>query len=244
VNSLDLTVVIVTSQAVNSDIVDYYVGLAVQAGGGANVSEQNIRSRLHMLDCGDATGGVPLTDKILARPKLVERLRNIIGVKAAKAAISTITCTASEARLASLLRLPLLAASPSAVAACGTKSGSRSMFEAAGVRFPPGTSLSFSVDELAVKIERHVAKVPPSEIKKLVVKLDESFSGQGNAVLKVPGGMSAAAIRDLLPNMKFMGMGVTWDTYMPQIRRIGVRAAQSPRPCLTSMSQCVSIYSH
>lgn len=221
--------VLVTSTVVDPHIIDYYVELALSVANGKQslqkrISSESIKSRLVLLDCGDSRGGVPLSSKILSRPLLVKRIqREVHSQGACAAAMACIVGTSLEAQLATVLNLPLLAASPSASATCGTKSGSRSIFEAAGVRCAPGTTLSFSVGELARKLAAHVATLPRDQTCKLVVKLDESFSGQGNAVLKLQGGSSASEVEQQLPHMKFMGIDVTWDTYAPQIALLGVR---------------------
>ena len=71
-----------------------------------------------------------------------------------------------------------------------------------------------STSELARLLEAHVADVPADAIHKMVVKLDKSFSGQGNCIIKIPGGSNADDIEALFPTMKFMGMGVSWETYV------------------------------
>ena len=227
--SFALKVILVTSTTVDPHIIDYYIELALSVANSTKstqkpISYESIKSRLVLADCGDARGGVPLSSKILSRPLLVKRIqREIDSQGTCAAAMACIVGTSLEAQLATVLNLPLLAASPSASATCGTKSGSRSIFAAAGVRCAPGTTLAFSVGDLAQKLAAHVASLPQDQTCKMVVKLDESFSGQGNAVLKLQGGSSASEVEQQLPHMKFMGMGVTWETYAPQIELIGVR---------------------
>ncbi|MDX1518230.1 MAG: hypothetical protein R3288_15395, partial [Woeseiaceae bacterium] len=62
----------VTSQPVHSDIVDYYLQLL------DGVSLKNARQRLHMMSVHDGSAR-PLTEKILERPRLLQRLRRLIG---------------------------------------------------------------------------------------------------------------------------------------------------------------------
>ena len=65
----------------------------------------------------------------------------------------------------------------------GGKDGSRRAFAAANVPFPDGTPLATSVDELVHEIAALLVRHPGTQ--RVVVKLNEGFSGEGNAVLHV-----------------------------------------------------------
>lgn len=64
-------VVFVTSQQVSTAIIDYYLHLL------PGVPLRHARSRLTLLSCHDASE-VPLTKKILDRPRLMDRIREAI----------------------------------------------------------------------------------------------------------------------------------------------------------------------
>src|SRR5690606_27002457 len=64
-------VVFVSSTAIDPTIVDYYVGML------PGVPAFHARRRLVMLDCDD-DGTLPLSAKILARPRLLRRIRGEI----------------------------------------------------------------------------------------------------------------------------------------------------------------------
>ena len=69
-------VVYVTSEAIAPAIVDYYLHLL------RGVDIADARSRLTMLSCDDASA-VPLTAKLLARPALMARIRELVEDPAA-----------------------------------------------------------------------------------------------------------------------------------------------------------------
>src|SRR5215210_7392843 len=65
-------VVYVTSQHIATAIIDYYLHLL------PGIPLRHARSRMTLLSCHDASD-IPLTQKILDRPRLVERIRSAIA---------------------------------------------------------------------------------------------------------------------------------------------------------------------
>src|SRR3712207_3088099 len=122
-------VVYVTSQPIPPTIVDYYLHLL------PGVPLSHARKRVTLLSCHDASP-VPLTEKILARPRLLERIRAAIPDPAG-AHLTCFNATPLERTLAVRLGTPLYACDP-ALARLGTKSGSRRVFRSAGVPLPEG----------------------------------------------------------------------------------------------------------
>jgi hypothetical protein len=88
-----------------------------------------------LLSCHDASD-VPLTQKILDRPRLVERIRATIFDPEA-AHLTVFNSTALERTLAVRLGIPLYGNDPK-LNYLGTKSGSRELFREAGVPLPDG----------------------------------------------------------------------------------------------------------
>jgi hypothetical protein len=122
-------VVYVTSEPIAPAIVDYYLRLL------RGVTLTDARSRLTMLTCNDASPA-PLTEKMLARPDLLARIRELVSDPAA-AHLTCFNATTLERTLAVRLGLPLYGCDPT-LAHLGTKSGSREVFRRAGVGMPPG----------------------------------------------------------------------------------------------------------
>ena len=118
-------VVYVTSQHIPMAIIDYYLHLL------PGVPLRHARSRMSLLSCHDASD-VPLTRKILDRPRLIERIREAIDDPNA-AHMTCFNSTELERSLAVRLGIPLYGNDPE-LNYLGTKSGSRTLFREAGVR--------------------------------------------------------------------------------------------------------------
>lgn len=166
-------VIYVTSQPVHHEILEYYL----QHLPGVTLSRA--RSRLLVLSLYDSAPK-PLTQKILERPRVIERMRRFIG-DPARAYLTCYNSTPLERRLAVELGIPLNAADPDLLW-MGTKSGSRKIFEEAGVPLPLGTNDVRTRDDVVSALER-LALARPG-IRRAVVKLNESFAGEGNGVYR------------------------------------------------------------
>lgn len=65
------------------------------------------------------------------------------------------------------------------------------------------------------------------QLKRMVVKLNEGFSGEGNAVLELEPLQSiapaerASAILDQFPNLRFQAVGETWENFSSRIPELG-----------------------
>src|ERR687896_658766 len=121
--------VLVTSQPIATPIVDYYLHLL------PGVPLRHARRRLTLLSCHDSSD-VPLTEKILERPRLIERIRAAI-VDPDAAHMTCFNSTALERSLAVRLDIPLYGNDPE-LNYLGTKSGSREVFREAGIPLPDG----------------------------------------------------------------------------------------------------------
>jgi hypothetical protein len=207
--------VFVTSQHIPMAIVDYYLHLL------PGVPLRHARRRLTLLSCHDASD-VPLTQKILDRPRLVERIREAIA-DPNSAHLSCFNSTALERTLAVRLGIPLYGNDPQ-LNHLGTKSGSRQVFREAGVSLPDGFEDLRDEEDI---VEAIVAlKRRHSELRRVAIKLDEGFSGEGNAVFSfagVPEGRDLARwVREELPaRIKFEAKGETWEHYCHKFAAMG-----------------------
>jgi hypothetical protein len=163
-------VVFVTSTPIDAAVIDYYLGLL------PGIPTRHARQRLTLLSCHDASL-VSLTSKILERPRLIERIRAAID-DPESAHLSVFNATEWEARLAVLLGIPLYACDPR-LSYWGTKSGSREAFRRAGVALPDGAERMRDLNDVAEAIVAMRARDP--HLRRVVVKLEEGFSGDGNA---------------------------------------------------------------
>ncbi len=212
-----LQVVFVTSKRLDPLIVDYYLHQL------RSVPGAHARRRLTLLDCDDASSR-PLTQKILERPMLVRRIRDAIA-DPTMAHVNVFNATHLEGELAEQLGIPLNACDPDLVHH-GTKTGSRSLFESLGIPLSPGRHGLRDTADLVSAISELWSERPDTE--RLVVKLDDSFSGEGNAVLDLrPLSPPSRAyerervVAGALRSMRFEAAGQTWESYRAQFERMG-----------------------
>ena len=207
-------VVYVTSQPVAETIVDYYLHLL------PGVPVEHARRRLTLLACHDGSAA-PLSAKILARPRLVERIRAAVA-DPASAHVTCFNATALERTLAVRLGLPLYGCDP-ALAHLGTKSGSREAFRRAGVPMPPGFERLRDVDDVADALAE-LRRMDPT-LRRAVVKREEGFSGEGNAVFRFDDapatGLRAWVRRELPRRLRPEAAGETAECFLARFPRVG-----------------------
>lgn len=170
----DLRIVYLTSLPVDPDIVDYYLGFLADPAGA--------RRRLHLVAVGEA-GPRPLTDKLLDNPQVLGRLRDLLS-DGAPAVLAPFNVTPAEWALAEALGVPVDGPRPELVA-LGSKTGSRRVARRAGVGVFEGDEGLFSLEEVADAVEELRARRPRAA--RAVVKLNNGFSGQGNALVDIDG---------------------------------------------------------
>ena len=166
----------VTSQTILPSIIDYYLDLL------PGVIPSHARQRLFLLSPLD--GSVrPLSDKLLARPRLIQRIRSLI-MDPDRAHLVPSNTTNREKELALRLGIPMYGADPKFFP-LGTKSGCRKIFVEENVPHPLGYENLGSKEDLIEAIAQMRAKKP--SIKQVLVKLNEGVSGEGNAVIDLTG---------------------------------------------------------
>jgi hypothetical protein len=207
-------VIYVTSTPIADTIIDYYLHLL------PGVPARHARQRLLLLSCDDASLA-PLTRKILQRPHLLDRIRQAIG-DPASAHMTCFAVTEIERKLALRLGLPIYGCDP-ALAHWGSKSGSRRIFREAGIDMPLGFEDLTSADDVAVALAELKARKP--DLAKAVVKINEGFSGEGNAVFEFADSPIGSAllpwVRARLPLLAFEARGMDWELYQDKLSGMG-----------------------
>jgi hypothetical protein len=207
-------VIYVTSTPISPAIIDYYLHLLPGVPGG------HARRRLTLLSCDDSSYA-PLTQKILGRPRMLHRLKEAIG----DTAIAHMTCfTVSflERQLALELAIPIYGCDPSLLH-WGSKSGSRKIFREAGIDLPAGFEDLSDMDGVA----RALAALKESKpgLARAVVKINEGFSGEGNAVFDfrpAPQGPALLPwVQSRLPQLAFEAQEMTFDLYQEKLLKMG-----------------------
>src|SRR6266480_1055613 len=174
-----------TSQTILPSIIDYYLDLL------PGVIPSHARQRLFLISPMD--GSVrPLSDKLLERPRLIERIRSLIA-DPDRAHLIPFNTTNREKELALRLGIPMYGADPKFFP-LGTKSGCRKIFMEENVPHPLGHEDIGSKEDLLNAIREMQAKKP--SIEQVMVKLNEGVSGEGNAIVDLRGLPPVAGIED------------------------------------------------
>lgn len=181
-----------TSQPIHPMVLDYYLQLLV------GIPASHARARLTLL-CAYDSSPRSLTEKILERPRLMERITAAIDDRS-QAYLTVFNATARERSLAVRLGIPMNATDPT-LSGWGSKSGSRRLFREMGVDLPYGHENLHDVDDIETALLDIGERRP--EIKHAVLKLNESFSGEGNARFTFPAIRTKSAIREALRHLRF-----------------------------------------
>jgi hypothetical protein len=208
-------VVYVTSQPIDETIVEYYLHLL------PGVPLGHARRRLTLLSCHDGSAA-PLTAKVLARPRLIERIRASIP-DPQQAHLTCFNATRLERALAVSLGLPIYGCDPELLH-LGTKSGGREVFRCAGAPLPPGHE--YLHDEHDVVEALTELKRLDSGLRRAVIKLNDGFSGEGNAIFSFDGAPAAPALRAwiagrIAERTRFGTPGEEWESFCAKLRQMG-----------------------
>jgi hypothetical protein len=213
----------VTSQPIHASVIDYYLQLL------PGVPFSHARDRL-LLFCTYDSSYKSLTEKILERPRLINRLRQ--AVRPDWAYMVCFNSTPMERELSVQLDIPLLALDPDLLY-WGTKSGSRQIFAETDVPHPDGTELMWNPQDLSQVAAALWERQP--HLQRLVIKLNEGFSGEGNALLdlrplqavalgQATSETRARAIYDRFPHLSFQSSLETWENFSDKITQLGAIA--------------------
>jgi len=207
-------IVFLSSQPIPDTIVDYYLHML------PGIPPQHARQRLKMFACHDASS-VSLTEKLLARPRLLRRIGDAVG-DLGRAHMTCFNVTDDERRLALALDMPIYGCDPELLP-IGSKSGSRALFRQAGIELPDGAEGLRDAGDVSEAIAGLKRRRPA--IEKAVVKLNEGFSGEGNAVFGFAGAPEGAAlerwVRSRLETLAFEAADMDWDLFETKLEAMG-----------------------
>ena len=204
--------VYVTSQPVHPIILEYYLQFL------AGIPASHARSRLTLL-CADDASPRSLTEKILERPRLIERIRAGI-VDPSRSYLTVFNSTPLERKLAVLLGVPLNGVRPQPRPTWGP---SRGAGRSSG---RPGSTCPWAIEDLHTQREiaeaLHELRAERPGLRKAVIKLNDSFSGEGNAIFRYPGGEAASPrCEDALRHVEFSVPTETPEAYFDKFARMG-----------------------
>jgi hypothetical protein len=106
-----------------------------------------------------------------------------------------------------------------ALCGLGTKSGSRKVFREAGVPLPEGSEDLRSRRDLVGALEDLRRKRP--RIRRAIVKFEDSFSGEGNAIFRYPRETGKPALRGALRQLSPAVPTETPASYLQKFARLG-----------------------
>ena len=213
--------VFVTSAPIHPAAVDYMLSLI------SGIPNEHMRGRLTVLSLYDSSR-TPLSQKILRRPRVIERIRHLIRPECGL--MTCFTVTEAERSLAIALGVPLYGVDPD-LCWLGTKSGSRWAFRKAGIPLLPGAEDLKTEADLVEAIDRVWEE--NGDVQRMVVKQNTGFSGQGNAILDLsalhavsPNSGTSRKVReqalaDALPTMRFVDPRQSWETFQEKFEREG-----------------------
>jgi len=202
----------VTSQMILPNIIDYYLDLL------PGVIPSHARPRLFLIAPLDGSAR-PLSDKLLDRPRLIERIRSLI-MDPARAHLVPFNTTDREKELALRLGIPMYGADPKFFS-LGTKSGCRKIFMEENVPHPLGYEDLGSKEQVIKAIAQMRVKKP--SIQQVLLKLNEGVSGEGNAIIDLTGlpppgnSKELSVLEERLRAMKFELPDVTYESYMQKL---------------------------
>ena len=203
-------IIFVSSTPIDKVIIDYYLHLL------PGITTRHARQRLTLLCCYDGSP-CSLTEKILARPRLIEKIKSYIPV-GHSAHIAGFNITYLEHELALQLNIPLYGC-PASLAYWGSKSGSREIFRRAGLPMPPGYENLEDMNEVLQALAALKAEYP--ELRKAVVKLNDGFSGEGNAIFsyeKAGYELNEAILRR---HLKMVAKDLTYEVFSEKMELMG-----------------------
>ncbi len=209
-------VVYITSVPVSDMIIDYYLHLL------QGVTGYHARQRLTMLSCYDASTKT-LTQKILDRPRLVQRIKDQITDKSS----THLTCyniTELEKTLAVQLEIPLFGTDPDKFYE-GSKSGARKTFHECGLHLPDGFEDLHTKEDIVRCLAVLKRKYP--SMPKAVVKMNDGFSGDGNAMYSYPADLQinddleAQLASSLMSQLKPVAKTVSQELFFKKFDEMG-----------------------
>ncbi len=208
-------VIYLTSTTIDPVIVDYYLHLL------PGITGYHALQRLTLLSCYDVSPK-SLTEKILERPRLIERIKKSIPPGHA-AHMACFNVTSYERSLAVQLNIPIFGCDPDLLD-LGSKSNSRKIFRECGIPVAPGFEDLHTTDDIINALAELKSQDPA--LRKAVIKMNDGFSGEGNAVFSFAGFEEQSNLRQwiaekLKDRMKMVADDLNCETFLQKFQEMG-----------------------
>ncbi|MEP7369513.1 MAG: peptide ligase PGM1-related protein [Dermatophilaceae bacterium] len=211
-----LRMIYVTSMPINPSIIEYYLALL------PGVIPSHARARLSLVAVGDSSSS-PLTEKLLARPRLLAQIASLVP-DPLRSHLVPYNTTGLERDLSISLGIPMYGADPR-LFPLGTKTGCRRVFSEAGVHFPAGFEDLRSWADVVRALTELRSQRP--DVGEAMVKLNEGVSGKGNAVVDLrdlppPGdAREPAELEHRLQRMELEDEDITAGAFLGKLQERG-----------------------
>jgi hypothetical protein len=208
-------VIYLSSQTIDPVIVDYYLHML------PGVTGYHALRRLTMLSCHDSSAK-PLSQKILERPRIIQRIKDHIPADH-ETHMACFNVTPLERSLAVQLQIPIFGCDPD-LYDLGSKSNSRKIFRECGLDVPPGFEDLHSEEDVVNALDELIKNYP--SMRKAVVKVNDGFSGDGNAIFPYTGIESAPDPKkwikeNLKEKLKIVAGDLSYEMFMHKYNSMG-----------------------
>ncbi len=208
-------VIYVTSQTIDPVIIDYYLHML------PGITGYHAQKRLTLLSCHDFSPK-PLSQKILERPRLIKRIKEYIHPEH-EVHMSCFNVTELERKLAVQLGIPIYGCDPD-LYDLGSKSNGRKIFRECGLNVPPGIE-DLHTEEDIINALVSLKQQNPT-LRKAVVKVNDGFSGDGNAVFPYKDSDEAADLKEwikgsLSQKLKLVADDLSYEMFLEKYRAMG-----------------------
>lgn len=241
-------VIYVTSETIDPVIIDYYLHML------PGVTGYHAMRRLTLLSCHDSSSK-PLTQKILERPRIIKRIKDFIPPDH-EAHMSCFNLTPYERTLAVQLQIPVYGCDPD-LYELGSKSNGRKIFRECGLNVPAGFEDLQTKDDIIDALTK--LKIQYPQIRKAVVKINDGFSGDGNAIFYYKGMESATDVHGWIKdnfqlNMKLVATDLSFEMFLEKYNSMGgiveefiegeIKTSPSVQCRITPTGHCEVISTH
>ena len=208
-------VIYVTSETIDPIIIDYYLHML------PGITGYHAQRRLTLLSCHDSSSK-PLIEKILERPRLIQRIKDFIPADH-EAHMSCFIVTEQERSLAVQLQLPIYGCDPD-LYELGSKSHGRKLFRECNLSVPPGYEDLHTEEDIIDGLTKLKQQNPA--LRKGVVKVNDGFSGDGNAVYSYNGSEEAADLKswikeNLQQRLKLVAEDLSYEMFLQKYESMG-----------------------
>ena len=241
-------VIYVTSETIDPVIIDYYLHML------PGVTGYHAMRRLTLLSCHDSSSK-PLTQKILERPRIIKRIKDFIPLDH-EAHMTCFNITPYERTLAVQLNIPVYGCDPD-LYELGSKSNGRKIFRECGLDVPNGFEDLYSREDILKALTK--LKEDNPGLRKAVVKVNDGFSGDGNAIFYYKGSDSSLNLYEWVQNnfennLKLVANDLSFELFLKKYSEMGgiveefvegeIKTSPSVQCRITPTGRCEIVSTH